>query len=112
MKMYYRQPEKMDLFSNEETTEIVRAPLRALERVRSDDFSTEWRRREMTYRLKMHHLLLKLLFSTGMRPCENARVEVEDLDSEALRLRVRNKGHQQYVVTDRYVFISRRVLFR
>jgi len=108
MRMYYRQPEKMDLFSEEETEAIVQAPLRALQRIRISDLPTEWSRREMTYRLTMHHLLLKLLFSTGMRPCEITRLEVNDLDAQSLRLRVRNKGHQQYIVTDRYVFISRR----
>ena len=108
MRMYYHQPEKMDLFSKEETVAIVQAPLRALERIRIAYFPTEWRRQEMRYRLTMHHLLMKLLFSTGMRPCEITGLEVDDFDAQALRLRVRNKGRQQYIVTDRHVFISLR----
>ena len=107
-RMYYRQPERMDLFSEEETEAIVQAPLRALQRIRAADFPTEWTWREMRYRLTMHHLLLKLLFSTGMRPCEITRLEVKDLDEQALRLRVRNKGHQKYIVSDRHVFVSGR----
>ena len=108
MRMYYLQPEKMDLFSRAETELIVGAPLRALGRVDRADFPTDRAWREEICRLKMHHLILKLLFSTGMRPSELAALELEDFDREGLRLGVRNKGNQQYIATDRHVFLSER----
>jgi len=88
IRMYYNQPEKMDLFSREETATIVAAPLRALERVRRVDFPTDLQWRAEIYRLKMHHVSVKLLFSTGMRPCELVGLETKDFDREQLRLRV------------------------
>ena len=106
IRMYYNQPEKMDLFSREETATIVAAPLRALERVRRVDFPTDLQWRAEIYQLKMHHVILKLLFSTGMRPCELVGLETKDFDREQLRLRVRNKGNQQYIAADRHVFLS------
>ena len=106
MRMYHTQPEKMDLFSREETALIIRAPLRALARVRRADSPTDHIWRGVIYRLKMHHLILKLSFSTGMRPCELAGLELKDFDREKLKLRVRTKGNQQYIVRDRHVFLS------
>jgi site-specific recombinase XerD len=106
LRIYYPQPEKMDLFSRAETELIVSAPLRALQRVDRDDFSTERRWREELHRLKMEHLVLRFLFSTGMRPCELVALEIKDFDRETLRLRVRNKGNQQYIASDRHVFLS------
>ena len=106
LRMYYPQPEKMDLFTRAETELLVAAPLRALGRVDRYDFATDLLWRGEIYRLKMHHLILKLLFSTGMRPSELVSLEIKDFDGKGLRIRVRNKGNQQYIVTDRHVFIS------
>ena len=97
----------MDLFSRAETELIVAAPLRVLERVDRADFPTDRAWRGERYRLKMDHLILKLLFSTGIRPCELAALELKDFDREGLRLRVRNKGNQQYIASDRHVFLSK-----
>ncbi len=52
--------------------------------------------------------MLKLMFSTGLRPCEIRNAEPTDLDVPGLRLRVRNKGTQRYIVEDRHVFLSER----
>jgi len=112
MRMYYNQPEKMDLFSREETVAIIRAPLVGLTWVRKSNFPTERGWREHVYRLKMHHLILKLLFSTGVRPCELAGLEVEDFDRAKLTLRVRNKGNLQHIASDRHVFLSERTAER
>jgi site-specific recombinase XerD len=108
LRMYYPQPEKMDLFTSEETQLIVAAPLRALSRARRADFPTNRSWCEAVYRLKMHHLILTLLFSTGMRPCELRGLELNDFQRESLKLRIRNKGNHQYIVRDRHVFITMR----
>lgn len=108
IRVHYKQPEKMDLFSRGETAVIVHGPVRDLDRVGRADFPTEHSYQNARYRLKMHYLMLKLLFSTGMRPSEIVGLELKDFQQEELRLRVRNKGNQQYIATDRYVFISER----
>ena len=106
LRMHYPQPEKMDLFNRTETALIVSAPLRALDQVVRDDFRTDRLWEGGLYRLKMHHLILKLLFTTGVRPCELSALEIKDFDQEGLRLRVRNKGNQHYIASDRYVFLT------
>ena len=107
IRMYYNQPERLDLFSREETAVVIQAPVRALQRVNKEVFPTERAWREEIYRLKMHHLILRLMFSTGIRPCELTGLELRDFDRTDLRLRVRNKGNLQYIVSTRHVFISK-----
>ena len=67
IRIYYPQPERLDLFSHDETLLLVQAPARARERLQRSEFSTEHGWRAERYRLAMQHLILKLLFSTGMR---------------------------------------------
>ena len=50
------------------------------------------------------------MFSSGIRPCEITQVRREDLEQTALLLRVRNKGHQQYIAEERTIFLSPRTL--
>ena len=108
IRLYYPQPERLDLFSHDETLLLVRAPARARERLQRSEFSTEHAWRAQRYRLAMQHLILKLLFSTGMRPCEIVSLELQDVDHEQLKLRVRAKGRQRYLERQRSAFITAR----
>ena len=108
IRIYYPQPERLDLFSHDETLLLVQAPARARERLQRSEFSTEHGWRAARYRLAMHHLILKLLFSTGMRPCEIVSLELQDVDHEQLKLRVRAKGRQRYLERQRSAFITAR----
>ena len=91
IRLYYPQPERLDLFSRDETLLLVRAPVGAGERLQRAAFPTEHTWRAERYRLSLHHVILKLLFSTGMRPCEIVGLERQDVDHEQLKLRVRAK---------------------
>ena len=108
IRIYYPQPERLDLFSHDETLLLVQAPARARERLQRSEFSTEHGWRAARYRLAMQHLILKLLFSTGMRPCEIVSLELQDVDHEQLKLRVRAKGRQRYLERQRSAFITAR----
>ncbi len=106
IRVHYPQPEKMDHFSQEEVTMIVKKPLQVLDRTKRSDFRTEYYYKRAIYRIKMEYLILKLMFSTGIRPWEVANIEMNDLKADELKLRVRTKGNQQYIVKDRRVFIT------
>lgn len=109
IRIYYPQPEKMDVFTQQELTLMVKKPLKALERTNRSDFRTDYYYRRAIYRMNMHYLMLKLLFSTGIRPCELVRIEIKDFKTEQLKLRIRSKGNQQYIVKDRNVFITEKM---
>lgn len=110
IRTHYPQPERMDLFSPEEMHLLLRAPREHKQRLQPADFPTQRSYRAASYTLLQHYLILKLMFSTGIRPCEIANAEKEDLDEMGLRLRVRNKGNQQYIAADRNIFLSDRTV--
>ena len=96
IRLYYPQPERLDLFSRDETLLLVRAPVRAGERLQRAAFPTEHTWRAERYRLSLHHVILKLLFSTGMRPCEIVGLERQDVDHEELKLiRAGMRAHRE-----------------
>jgi site-specific recombinase XerD len=108
IRTHYPQPERPELFSPEETLLLVGRPLEERQRLRPEDRPNERSYRRILYRLMAEHLMLKLMFSTGLRPCEITNAALGDLDVPGLRLRVRNKGTQRCIVEDRHVFLSAR----
>jgi len=110
IRTHFPQPERIEVFSRPEVLMITRRPLQERERLSRADFPTEYSYRKATYTLAMQYLMIKLMFSTGIRPCELVHVEVIDLDTEHRRLRIRNKGNQQYIVTDRHVFLTEKTV--
>jgi site-specific recombinase XerD len=110
IRTHYPQPERMDLFSPEELLRILRAPREQRQRLDRGEFPTDRAYREASYTLLRDYLILKLMSSTGIRPYEIASVRREDLDENGCGLRVRTKGHQQYMVEERTVFLSARTV--
>ena len=106
VRTHYPQPENMDFFIQSELEMMIAKPKMELERTRRYDFTTDYSFRRKIYALKMARLVLKILFSTGIRPCELSNMELEDFRLNDLKLRIRSKGNQQYIVQDRNVFIS------
>ncbi|MCD6121826.1 MAG: tyrosine-type recombinase/integrase [Spirochaetales bacterium] len=106
IRIHYKQPEKMDYFSQEEITMLIKKPLHELKRIKRTDFPTDHSYNERIYTVKLQHMILKLMFSTGIRPWEVVHSKVNDLNTEKLRLRVHTKGNQQYIIKDRHVFIT------
>jgi site-specific recombinase XerD len=104
----YKQPEKMDLFTREETMMIVKKPLQILKRTGKDDYKSEYLYKREVYTIKLHYLILKLMFSTGIRPWELVNIEGADLMSDDLKIRIRSKGNQQYIMRKRNVFITKK----
>lgn len=111
IRTHFPQPECMEVFSREEVLMITTKPLEGLGRLRREDFPTDHSYLNALYTLKMQHLMIKLLFSTGIRPCELVNAKEDDLDEEHLRLRIQNKGNQQYIVKERYIFLTNATLF-
>jgi len=110
VRTHFPQPERIEVLSQPEVLMIVRKPLQERRRLSRSDFTTEYSFRNAFYTLTMQYLMVKLMFSTGIRPCELVNVEVTDLDEEHLRLRVRNKGNQQYIVKDRHLFLTEKTV--
>jgi integrase/recombinase XerD len=110
IRTHYPQPERMDLFSPEEVLRILRAPREQRQRLDRAEFPTDRAYRSASYTLLQDYLILKLMVSTGIRPCEIASAQREDLDENGCGLRVRTKGHQQYMVEERTVFLSARTV--
>ncbi len=110
IRTHYPQPERMDLFSPEEALRLLRAPREERGRLDRAAFPTRRAYQAASYTLLMHYLILKLMVSTGMRPCEIAYARRDDLDENGCRLRVRTKGNQQYMVAERVLFLSARTV--
>lgn len=106
IRTHFPQPERMDVFSQQEVRMITEKPLQERERLCRNDFATERGFLNAYYTLSMQYLMLKLLFSTGVRPSELVNVELTDLDRAQRRMRIRTKGNQQYIVKDRHIFLS------
>ena len=100
----------MDLFSPEELLRLLRASREEREQLDPTRFPTPRAYREASYALLLDYLILKLMLSTGIRPCEIANARREDLEEAACRLRVRTKGTQQYMVAERALFLSPRTV--
>jgi len=110
IRMHFPQHERMDLFSPEETLLLVRAPREYRERLDRTEFPTQNAFNRASYTLLAHYLILKLMFSSGIRPCEITQARREDLQQTALLLRVRNKGNQQYITAERNIFLTSRTV--
>ena len=106
IRTHYPQPDHREVFSPEEILLLAKRPREERERLRRQDMPTDYQYRKTMYTLTMHSLVLRLMLSTGVRPCEIANVEIADLDEQKERLRIRNKGRQLYIVNDRHVFLD------
>jgi integrase len=80
IKTHFPLPERMEVFSPQEVFMLIRRPLEERERIKRSDFPTEHAYLNAVYTLGMQHLMMELLFSTGIRPCELVRAECSDLD--------------------------------
>ncbi len=76
----FPQPERIEVFSRQEVLLITRCPVQERDRLRRNDLPTEYSYRKALYTLTMQYLMIKLMFSTGIRPWEMVHVEVDDLD--------------------------------
>lgn len=110
IRIHYKQPKKMYYFTREEVAMLVKKPLQELKMIDRTDFPTNYSYRGRIYTIKMQYLILKLMISTGIRPCEVTNIEPEDFQPEELRLRVRTKGNQQYIMKERHVFITEKTV--
>ena len=110
IRIHYKQPEKMDFFTQEEVAMLVKKPLQELKRIERTDFPTDYSYNERVYTVQMKYLILKLMFSTGIRPWEVVNIELDDFQPEELRLRIHTKGNQQYVMKDRHVFMTKKTV--
>ena len=106
VRLHYPQHENMDFFTQNEIELLIKKPLLVENRIEPSDFETDYMFRRKAYSLRMERIMLILLFSTGIRPCEITNIELEDFDPDSLKLRIRSKGNQQYIVQERTVFIS------
>lgn len=110
LRTHYPQPERMDLFSAEETLLLLKAPREYRARIELTGFPTAGAYRAASYTLLLHYLILKLMFSTGIRPCEITNAQLDDLDQEGCHLTVRTKGNQQYIEAERVLFLTIRTV--
>jgi site-specific recombinase XerD len=110
IRTHYPQPERMDLFTQEEML-LMLGRLRELRRrLNRGDFSMDLYYRRVLYTLLQRYLIVKLMFSTGVRPCEIVGAQIVDLDVKNRKLRIVNKGTQRYITEDRNVFLSARTV--
>ena len=110
IRIHYKQKEKMDYFTQDEIEMIIKKPLQVLSRIDKRDFKCTYLFEQKHYTIKMEYLILKLMFSTGIRPCEIINIEIDDIMPKELKLRIRSKGNQQYIMKDRHVYISKKTL--
>jgi integrase/recombinase XerC len=108
IKLYYKEPENMDFFTQDEIEMIVKKPLNFLEKIDKNDFNTTYSYNCTCYTYYLHYLILKIMFSTGIRPCELINIEIKDFYCKKLKLRIQPKGNQQYIQKDRFVFITKK----
>jgi len=110
IRIHYKQPENMDFFTQGEVGMLVKKPLQELKRIDRTDFPTGYSYKRKIYTIKMQYLILKLMFSTGIRPWEAVNIELDDFQPDELRLRVHTKGNQQYIMKDRHVFMTEKTV--
>lgn len=106
VRISYKQPEKMEVFTKDEINMLVKKPLQFQKREKCNNFKTDYAYRKQKYILKLHHLIMKIMFSTGIRPWEVVNLKISDVLFNELKLNIQTKGNQQYIMKDRYVFIS------
>jgi len=106
VRISYRQPEKMDIFTQDEVILLVKKPLQVKKRMKCEDFVTDYAYRKQNYTIKLHYLIMKIMFSTGIRPWELINLKISDVLFNELKLNIHTKGNQQYIMKDRSVFIS------
>ena len=108
IRLHYKQEENMDLFTQDEVELIIKKNKQCLKRIQRSDFKTDYSYRLGYYNIKQDYLILKLMFSSGIRPCEVVNIELPDFYAEELKLRIRSKGNQQYIMKDRHIFITKK----
>lgn len=106
VRIHYPKKENMDFFKQSEIEILINRPLMVLDQIDVSDFKTDYMFKRKVYTIKMERLILKIMFSTGVRPCEITNIELKDFKYDDLKLRIRSKGNQQYIVKDRNVFIT------
>jgi site-specific recombinase XerD len=106
IRIYYKEPENMDFFTQDEVERIVTKPLRQLEKIDRKDFSTNYSYNCTYYTYYLNYIILKIMFSTGIRPCEVVNIKINDFYPNELKFRIHSKGNQQYILRDRHVFIT------
>ena len=108
LRLYSRTIENMDFFTQDEIEMIVKKPLIYLDRLKKDDFETTCLYNYSYYKYYQHYLILKIMFSTGIRPCELINITLNDFYSKDLKLRIQPKGREQYIQKDRIVFVTKK----
>lgn len=110
VRVHYKQQENMDYFNQDEIKMVINKPLKYLKRLKKSDFETEYGFKKRKYTIKRDYLILKLMFSTGIRPCEIVNIELDDFNPVELKIRIHSKGNQQYIMKDRHVYISQKTV--
>lgn len=108
LKLFKRPSENMDFFTQDEIEMIIKKPLNYLIRLKKNDFKTEYLYSSTYFKYFLHYLILKIMFSTGIRPCEIININLKDFYYKDLKLRIQPKGSQQYIQKDRMVFITKK----
>jgi len=108
LRLYCRAVENMDFFTQDEIEMIVKKPLDYLNKLRKKDFTTLYSYNGRRYAYYLNYLILKIMFSTGIRPCELVNITLKDFYYKDLKLRIQPKGNQQYIQKDRIVFITKK----
>jgi site-specific recombinase XerD len=108
LRLYKRQSENMDFFTQDEIEMIVKKPINYFNRIKKEDFKTPYLYKSAHYKYFLHYLILKIMFSTGIRPCELINITLKDFYYRDLKLRIQPKGSQQYIQKDRIVFITQK----
>lgn len=106
IRIHCKTQENMDYFTQEEVVLILKKPLSTLAKISRKDFTTEYAYKKNIFTTRLHYLILKLMFSTGIRPCEIININLFDLNITKLTIRIRSKGCQKYIIKDRDVFIT------
>jgi len=108
LRLYSRTVENMDFFTQDEIEMIIKKPVNYLNKLRKEDFKTIYLYNSTYYKYYLHYLILKIMFSTGIRPCELVNIMLKDFYYKDLKLRIQPKGSQQYIQKDRIVFITKK----
>ena len=108
LRLYSRTIENMDFFTQSEIEMIAKKPVSYLNRLKKENFKTQYLYKSIYYKYFLHYLILKIMFSTGIRPCELINITLKDFYYKDLKLRIQAKGNQQYIQKERIVFISKK----